>query len=315
MTQYSFRARIMSRPTLLLAICGILCCCAVNAAAADDTLQSRYQGKQVMLRNFYCGSKLKFNVDGNLVEGKPSGAWTLCLDIFIDEIQVKHGKLEIEGHRVPLFYDSKRQQFRNVLEVADKKRESYKELVRMQEVSIEALLPQSVDDRTLAVMLNKLFYSSDQEFTEAAPDFWKPFFGRSPDLKTRPNPASDTPAGRGEQPQHTDSPGQTSPAAVNDGGKEVVRIGRRVDAPVPVYQPYPDYSAVARKVRFQGTVVITIVIGPDGKVYRPRLSRPLGLGLDEQARDKVLTWKFRPATRDGKPVAVEVSVEVQFNLY
>jgi TonB family protein len=315
MAQSRFDAPILSRPALLLAIYGILCCGAATATVPDDALQSRYQGKQVMLRNFYCGNKLKFDLDGNLVEGKPSGAWTLCLDIFIDQIRVKHGKLEIEGQRIPLFYDSKRQQFRNVLEVADKKRESYKELVRMQEVSIEALLPPSADDQTLAAMLDKLFYASDKEFMEAAPDFWKPFFQRRADRKPGSNPGSDSQPPEGDQPQRTDSTGQASPAAADDGGGEVLHIGGHVKPPVAVYQPDPDYAADARLAGYQGTTTITIVIGPDGKVYRPRLSEPVGLGLDEQARDKVLTWKFKPATKDGQPVAVEVKVEVQFNLY
>jgi len=315
MNQFRFSARVPSRPVLLLAVCGILCCCAFNAAAADDTLQSRYQGQQVMLRNFYCGNKLKFDVDGNLVEGKPSGAWTLCLDMFIDRIQVKHGKLEIEGQRIPLFYDSKRQQFRSVLEVADKKKESYKELVRMQEVSIEALLPPSADDRTLAVTLGKLFYSSDKEFAEAAPDFWKPFFQRRADRKPGSSPGSDSQPAEGKAPQGAASPGPTPQVSAADGPNEVLHIGNGVKPPTSIYTPDPDYSEDARLAGYQGTTTITIIIGPDGKVYRPRLSQALGLGLDEKARDKVLTWKFKPATKDGQPVAVEVSVEVQFNLY
>ena len=88
-----------------------------------------------------------------------------------------------------------------------------------------------------------------------------------------------------------------------------------MSAPVPIYQPDPDYSEEARKAKYQGTVVLIIVVGPDGRVHNPRVSRTLGMGLDEKAMEKVLTWKFKPATKDSKPVAVEVSVEVQFNLY
>jgi outer membrane biosynthesis protein TonB len=39
------------------------------------------------------------------------------------------------------------------------------------------------------------------------------------------------------------------------------------------------------------------------------------MGLDEKAVEKVTTWKFKPATKDGRSVAVEMSVEVSFNLY
>jgi TonB family protein len=95
----------------------------------------------------------------------------------------------------------------------------------------------------------------------------------------------------------------------------IFRIGNGVLPPVPIFQPSPGYSAEARDAAYEGTVVLTVIVGPDGKVYRPRVSRSLGMGLDEKAVEKVLTWRFKPATRDGKPVAVEVSIEVQFRLY
>jgi periplasmic protein TonB len=98
-------------------------------------------------------------------------------------------------------------------------------------------------------------------------------------------------------------------------GGGLFHVGNGVGAPVPIYQPDPDYSEEARKAKYQGTVVLTVIVGPDGRVHNPRVSRSLGMGLDEKAVEKVLQWKFKPATKDSKPVAVEVSVEVQFNLY
>jgi len=67
--------------------------------------------------------------------------------------------------------------------------------------------------------------------------------------------------------------------------------------------------------KYQGTTVLTIVVDSTGDVKRVRVARPLGLGLDEQAAAKISTWKFTPAEREGKPVAVQVNVEVTFNLY
>jgi len=57
------------------------------------------------------------------------------------------------------------------------------------------------------------------------------------------------------------------------------------------------------------------VVGADGRVYNPSVARSLGMGLDEKAVERVKEWKFRPATKDGKAVAVSVAVEVSFNLY
>jgi periplasmic protein TonB len=111
------------------------------------------------------------------------------------------------------------------------------------------------------------------------------------------------------------SGGGLGPGVGGNFGGGVFHIGNGVSPPVAIYQPDPDYSEEARKAKYQGTVVLTVIVGPDGRVYRPKVSRSLGMGLDEKAVEKVLTWKFKPATKDSKPVAVEVSVEVQFNLY
>ncbi len=64
-----------------------------------------------------------------------------------------------------------------------------------------------------------------------------------------------------------------------------------------------------------GTVVLWLVVGPDGKPRDIRVARTLGLGLDEKAIEAVKNWRFEPAYKDGKPVAVQINVEVNFHLY
>jgi protein TonB len=105
------------------------------------------------------------------------------------------------------------------------------------------------------------------------------------------------------------------PGTGGNFGGGLFHVGNGVSAPVPIFSPDPDYSEEARKAKYQGTVVLTVIVGPDGRVHNARVARSLGMGLDEKAIEKVMVWKFKPATKDSKPVAVEVSVEVQFNLY
>jgi TonB family protein len=90
---------------------------------------------------------------------------------------------------------------------------------------------------------------------------------------------------------------------------------KRVFAPKPIFMPDPAYSVQAREAKYQGTLTLDVVIDSQGRVSRIKLARPLGLGLDDMAMEKVQTWKFNPAMLDGKPVAVEVNIEVSFNLY
>jgi len=93
------------------------------------------------------------------------------------------------------------------------------------------------------------------------------------------------------------------------------RVGGGVSAPRVLYAPDPEYSEEARKAKYQGTVVLWVVVGPDGRPRDIRVQRSLGLGLDEKAMEAVRSWKFEPAKKDGQPVAVQINVEVNFRLY
>ena len=76
----------------------------------------------------------------------------------------------------------------------------------------------------------------------------------------------------------------------------------------------PEYSEPARKVRQQGTVILAVDVGVDGRPHNIRILRGLGLGLDEKAMDAVASWRFRPALANGRPVAAPITVEVNFRL-
>jgi periplasmic protein TonB len=98
-------------------------------------------------------------------------------------------------------------------------------------------------------------------------------------------------------------------------GGGVFRVGGGVSAPKVTYQPDPEYSEEARKAKYQGVCVLSLIVGPDGKPREVKVARSLGLGLDEKAIEAVNQWKFEPAQKDGKPVAVAINVEVTFRLY
>jgi periplasmic protein TonB len=93
------------------------------------------------------------------------------------------------------------------------------------------------------------------------------------------------------------------------------KVGGGVSAPRPIYSPDPEYSEEARRAKYQGTVVLWMIVGPDGRTHQIRVMRTLGLGLDEKAIEAVREWRFEPARRNGQPVSVEISVEVSFRLY
>lgn len=97
------------------------------------------------------------------------------------------------------------------------------------------------------------------------------------------------------------------------GGPYVAGAG--ITAPRTIYDPEPDYSDEARKQKYQGTVILQVVVGADGRPSNIRVVRTLGLGLDEKAIEAVRQWRFVPGKKDGQPVAVVVNVQVNFRLY
>jgi len=98
-------------------------------------------------------------------------------------------------------------------------------------------------------------------------------------------------------------------------GGGVFRIGGGVSAPRPLFTPDPEYSEEARKAKYQGTCVLWLIVGADGRPRDVRVSRALGMGLDEKAIQAVRQWKFEPAMKDGRAVSVQMNVEVSFRLY
>jgi len=98
-------------------------------------------------------------------------------------------------------------------------------------------------------------------------------------------------------------------------GGGVYRVGGGVSPPRTLYDPEPEYSEEARQAKYQGTCVLWVIVGPDGRPHDVRIQRSLGMGLDEKAIEAVRHWKFEPARKDGQPVAVQINIEVNFRLY
>ena len=73
-------------------------------------------------------------------------------------------------------------------------------------------------------------------------------------------------------------------------------------------------SEIARKARIQGVVIVEAIIDKTGNVTNVKILKGLPMGLDQAAADAVKKWKFKPATLNGKPVAVIYNLTVNFRL-
>lgn len=98
--------------------------------------------------------------------------------------------------------------------------------------------------------------------------------------------------------------------------QEVYKTGNGVVAPVPIHQVKAEYTPEALAARIAGTVTLDTIVKADGTVGDVRVATSLDdvLGLDQQAVKAVKQWRFRPGTKDGKAVAVSVTIEIRFTL-
>jgi TonB family protein len=83
---------------------------------------------------------------------------------------------------------------------------------------------------------------------------------------------------------------------------------------VLVYSKDPEFSDEARKAKYQGVVLIGIVVDAAGRVVNPHVLQALGMGLDERALEAVKQWRFKPGMKDGRAVPVYATIHVTFRL-
>jgi TonB family protein len=99
-------------------------------------------------------------------------------------------------------------------------------------------------------------------------------------------------------------------------GGGLYRIGGGVSAPVVIHSVEAEFSDEARRAKYQGVCLISLIVDAQGNPQNIRIARALGMGLDEKAIEAIRQYKFKPAMKDGKtPVPVMITIEVDFRLY
>ncbi len=245
-------------------------------SGAESNLNGAFQRKILVIRNFYEGSRLEYTADGTLQRGGKPGYWTSDGKVEIKRIRVRREALEIDARRVWFTYD-----------------EDSKQLQAHKGPSVEIRIQFDPDTATMESVLNamrRVFLVAPEKFEDFVPDYWHEFLVKSTD------------------------PRQVITNAKRDDASGPWTVGGEVSPPIPLSKPDPSYTPTARKARLQGLLVVYVVVNPEGNVSATRVVKPLGLGLDDQAVATIRTWKFKPGTRGGTPVAVKVLVEVKFRL-
>lgn len=102
--------------------------------------------------------------------------------------------------------------------------------------------------------------------------------------------------------------------AASQGGEEpVYELGPGITPPRVTRQVNPEYKQDTRGFRISGAVLIGLVISSRGEPKDPRVIRSIEKEVDQSAVEAVMQWRFEPAKKGDKPVAVKVTVEIRFH--
>lgn len=285
---------------------------ALSTARADDLqqqLKDQYAGKILILRNFYDGPSLHYDTYGHIQGAWTTGDWTIDGVVRVEEVKVKSHGLTIQARRLHMGWLTS-----GFSDVADAKPANGKQK-ETRKLRIEAdLAPDLPEADAAKAMLTRIFLTSQDQFADLVPDYWKPCvftaltnnsgchfsqeFAAAPGVAFTAG-ATETPESTGEQP-----PPRTT-----------FRPGHGVTPPRVLHLSDPEFSEEARQAKYQGTMVLSLVVDSAGQAEDIRILRPIGVGLDRKAVESVSKWEFQPGTKEGEPVAVQIAVEVDFHLY
>lgn len=266
-------------------VCKLALLCALPislmAQSSEADLQTRLINKPLYLRGLWQNDKLHLDAAGKL-RGK-SGVLSFTLSgIEITKVDLKPKLLVLEGRRMGLEFNKSVPQ-RVVLQA----RNSHGD----EQIQIEIEAP---SDGDYTSTLDAIFTDDLASFIPSLPAAWQNFANKH---LLHDSPPSDP---RTEQP--------ATPPGVR-------RIGGGVHPPRLLNDPEPTSNGYARATRISGISTIFVVIDEKGKPSQLSIVRPLGVGLDEDALLAVQQYNFEPSMMGGKPVPVEMDIEVNFTIF
>jgi TonB family protein len=183
-------------------------------------------------------------------------------------------------------------------------------------------LPQLLPELSATADRPKVYVVQQVRFKKPPPPPENPIPETKPTLVPVPDPTPDDPEPIRlpvEAQPTIDVPDSDLLVGIPEGPPPVesdapLPVGGDVIEPLKLYAPPPLYTEPARKARIEGYVIVQAIIDKAGAVTNVRVVKGLPMGLDESAVEAVKRWRFEPATRNGKPVAVYYNLTINFRL-
>lgn len=281
------------------------------AQSAGDALK-QFNSKILVLHHPLQSNSQQYDGEGKPLNGADEGPWTVYGGILIDHISLHSDQLRIEGRRILFLFEKGQFKLMEFKTLKDRKKPPFPP-----EVKLEIKLDHPLDSAEQAqTVLGRIFVLNSADFLNSLPEFWRKCLADR--LTYDPSQAMEAEFSWKEPLQDNHKPMHLEPTATSKD-QTVFHVGQGIAAPRVTYAPEPSFSEIARyekfHEKFQGIVTFTVIVGTDGRLHDVHVLHPLGLGLDDSAFATLQTWRFDPGKRNGEPVAVEMNIEVSFNLY
>ncbi len=271
---------------------------AAPAQTTQQAIEARLKGHPLFLRGQWAPNTLQFDLAGVTSSPSISAPFTLC-GIDVKQIKLKKDRLEITGDRVGLEFDDY----------------APKRVSLSTSVEIKIAGPPGAD---YGPALDKIFADGLSALAPLLPFYWQNF--AKTHLLTA-STAADTlavpsvPASSGAPALAPPAPGVGRIAATDPAREPLRKVGGGVIAPVVIDSVEPEFSDQARAAKFNGSVIVGLIVNSQGIPENVHVIRGVGMGLDENAVRAVQQYRFRPATENGNPVPVLINVEINFQVF
>jgi TonB family protein len=248
--------------------------------------------KPLYLRGFWTDDKLQFDADGHPKKAYKTGSFTVS-GFDPEKVSLSGDKLKIDGERFGLeFTPEGDAQKYPIPESA--KRDASKEQVH---IEIEG-----VSGGDFGKALDAIFARDLAELTPSLPSYWQGFakqhFGApTGDESVKPEAA------------------KTEQKTTGSSQDRAMHVGGSVTPPKVLHSVEPSFTPTARLLKMSGNVQVYLWCETDGTPSHLRLMKPVGLGLDEAAIEAVSKYNFLPAMQNGKPVKVDLYIDVNFQIF
>ena len=255
---------------------------AQDANALETALQARFKDQIVTLKHFYVGSDVHLDPSGVPKHAREVGSWTLFSHLRVTNVNISDSYLKVEGYRAAAGFVKTEMKLFSTSDF----------------FVVKIDFDGSPDSAAVHRALTAVLMTPSDHFEDYVPYYWKHYFRKDSQMDLIPGRIDDFPGPKLQKQQPFTR----------------LRVSQGTQASKLIKQPKPQYPTFARSRGIQGSVVLTTVIGRNGKVIYLSIQNPAGLGLDEAAVDAVKDWEYRPAYINGEPVQIETQIIVNFNL-